>query len=201
MCNEKDIYKTRATLLEKIRDKHDDEAWEEFVYYYEKFIYVICRSMNLNHHDTEEVVQKVLLLSWNKLPEFKYDGKKKFRGWLCQMTKYTVKDFYKSVKCYNNKKNNIAINNESQNIISSLPEIEKIAEKEWETYIASLAFMNIKTNFSDKVINIFEKLLEGGTPSSIAKEMQIPPNTISVYKKRVSATLRDEIKRLKYELG
>ena len=201
MSDKKDTYKTRVTLLAKIRDQHDDSAWEDFVFYYEKFIYVICRRMNLNHHDTEEVVQKVLLLSWNKLPEFVYDDNKKFRGWLCQMTMYKVKDFLKAARRYENKVDNLAVYKNIENKLSTLPDIEKIAEQEWETYIASMALMNIKDNFSTKVMDVFQQLLRGQSPSRVANEMGIPANTVSVYKKRVSAKLRDEIKRLNYELG
>ena len=50
-------------------------------------------------------------------------------------------------------------------------------------------------------MNVFLKISEGGTPSTISEDMGIPPNTVSVYKKRVTAKLREEIKRLNYELG
>ena len=73
---------TRVTLLMRVKNQHDDKSWEDFVFYYKKkFIYIICRKMGLNHHDGEEVVQKVLLKLWDKLPEFEYDQGSRFRGW------------------------------------------------------------------------------------------------------------------------
>ena len=45
------IYKTRATLLEKIKDKYDEGSWHDFDFYYRNFIYILCRRMNLNHID------------------------------------------------------------------------------------------------------------------------------------------------------
>ena len=200
MDNQGDIYRTRETLLEKIRNKHDDESWEDFVYYYRKFIYIICRRMNLNHHDTEEIVQKVLLISWNKLPDFVYDDKKNFRGWLCHLTKNCVRDFYRVISRHNTKIEKAAAA-ESHNEITALPDIEQIAEEEWTTYIASMALMNIKDKFSDKVIEVFKKLKNGESPAAVSEEMDIPRNTIAVYKKRVIAKLREEIKRLNHELG
>lgn len=201
MNQDNDIYRTRETLLEKIKNKHDDKSWEEFVFYYRKYIYIICRRMKLNHHDAEEVVQQVLLYSWNKLPEFVYDEKKKFRGWLCQMSVNFVKNFYKRIKNHNNK-----ISKVSETIIPddpdcTTPDIEKIAEEEWNLYITTMAMMNIKYSFSEKVMDIFEKLIKGGTPTTISEETGIPPNTISVYKKRVTAKLSAEINRLNHEIG
>ena len=198
---EDDNYKTRQTLLQKVKNKHDDESWEDFVYYYKCFIYVVCRRMNLNHHDSEEIVQKVLLISWKKLPDFKYDSSKKFRGWLCDLTFKCVKDFYRAVKRYNNKLKNASEKQQSLDFDTNETEIEKIAEEEWTSYIASMALMNIKDKLSDKMLKVFEMLTKGGTPSSISEEMGIPPNTISVYKKRVIAKLSEEINRLNHELG
>ena len=38
-------YKTRETLLAKLKNKHDDASWEDFVYYYKSYIYIICRKI------------------------------------------------------------------------------------------------------------------------------------------------------------
>ena len=195
-------YHTRETLLEKIKNQHDDKSWEEFVFYYKHFIYIICRRMNLTHHDAEEVVQKVLVKVWNTLPGFEYDKRRRFRGWLCQVTGNCVKDFYRYQKRQATKIEN-ASNDESYNPMDkvSMPDISDIAEKEWETYIANMALNNIRPKFSEKVIEIFLKLSEGSTPKDISAEMDIPANTVSVYKKRITAKLCEEIRRLNFELG
>ena len=67
-----DPCQTRETLLERIRNRHDEQSWEDFVYYYKQYIYIICRRMGLNHHDAEEIVQKVMQL------QDKWDGKDQF---------------------------------------------------------------------------------------------------------------------------
>ncbi len=194
-------YRTRQTLLMRIKDKHDDSSWEDFTFYYSKFIYIICRRMNLNHHDSEEIVQKVLLISWKKLPEFNYNSKKNFRGWLCNLTVMCVKDFYRSIKSYSTRIDKIALNEEILDSTSHHSEIDNIAEEEWRNYIASMALMNIKNQFSENVIEIFQKLAKGQTPMEISQEMNVPTNTITVYKKRVIEKLRAEIDRLNFELG
>lgn len=202
MTADDNTYKTRETLLEKIKNKHDDESWEDFVFYYKNFIYILCRRMNMNHHDSEEIVQKVLLISWNKLPEFEYDKKQNFRGWLCQVTKNCVKDFFRFTNRQNTKVENASKDSSTNPLHNvTVPDIEKIAEEEWNTYIASMALVNIKDKFSKKVIDVFLKLSEGGTPSSVGEELGLPSNTVSVYKKRVTAALCKEIRRLNHELG
>jgi RNA polymerase sigma factor (sigma-70 family) len=202
MSDAQENYHTRETLLEKIKNQHDDASWEDFVFYYKHYIYIICRRMNLQHHDAEEVVQKVLLKVWNSLPGFEYDKRRRFRGWLCQVTGNCVRDLYRHAKRQSTKIENAA-NDESYNPTDkvTLPDIEIIAEKEWETYIANMAMDNIRPKFSAKVIEIFLKLSEGKLPKDISEEMDVPANTVAVYKKRVTAKLCEEIRRLNIELG
>ena len=70
MNSDKEQFCTRETLLAKIKNRHDDDSWEDFVYYYKSYIHIICRKMNVSFHDTEEIVQKVLIIAWKKLPNF-----------------------------------------------------------------------------------------------------------------------------------
>ena len=93
MCIVEDNHLTRQTLLERIRIQKDDKSWEEFVLYYRHFLYIICRRMNLSHHDSEEVVQKILLKIWNAIDNFEYDKSKRFRSWLYSVTRNAVRDF------------------------------------------------------------------------------------------------------------
>ena len=199
MSEEDDTYRTRVTLLERIKDKQDEHSWEEFVYYYKNFLYLLCRKVNLNHHDSEEIIQKVLLSAWKNLPEFDYDEKQNFRGWLCVVTKNAIIDFIKHKQRQKSKIDNatkvdfIATKN--------LPEIEKIAEEQWKAYVTDMAIDNLRGEVSDQLIDIFLKFINGATISSVSEELGLPPNTVSVYKKRIIAKLSKEIRRLNYELG
>ena len=199
---EKDSLRTRHTLLEKVKDKHDEESWGEFVYYYKGFIYILCRRMKLNHHDAEELVQKVLVNSWNSLPEFQYDDNRKFRSWLSAVTRNEVRNYFRYVS-RQNKKVEKAVDDVHCEIsrYETEPALEKLAEDEWQTYIVSMAFNNIKDDFSEAVIEAFLKLSKGVSNINVAREMGIPRNTVAVYKKRVTAKLSKEIRRLNHELG
>ena len=47
-------YVTRYTLLQRAQDQDDSVAWQEFIDFYKNYIYVIIRSMGINHHDCED---------------------------------------------------------------------------------------------------------------------------------------------------
>ena len=199
----KSTYKTRVTLLQKLKDSHDDVAWADFAYYYRNYIFNIARRMNLGHDDANEIVQLVLLKSWNKLGEFNYDSEKgRFRGWLCRVTGNEIRNYYRD-----QKKRYVSIEEfKTEDGRSTLeqftePEIEKIAEEEWEDYVPRLAWKNISGSFEDNARRTYEMFLEGRTPEEIAGKLGISKNTVYVHKNRIREKLIPEIKRLKVELG
>ena len=186
---------TRLTLLEKIRDRHDEQSWEDFVDTYRPYLYSICRQMNVEHYDAEELTQDVLVKLWEKLPEFQYSKNGRFRGWLCRVTGNAVKNFFRGTQRRKERHEKY-----SQNEISD-PEIEKIAEDSWKKYAVVRAMENIKPLFPDLVIKTFELLNEGKRRPEVAKELNIPANRVSIYKERVLRRLTAEIRRLDQEWG
>lgn len=198
-----DNWVTRVTLLAKLSDRHDDSAWRDFVAYYRGFIYGLIRRMGLAHHDAEEVVQLVLLKSWDKLPEFEYDpGKGRFRGWLGRVTANAVKNYFRS-----GNRRPVALENEEglaideRDFFSTEADIERLAEEEWNEYLPKLAWKNISSNFGDKVRQTYVLLGEGRTPEEIGRELGIATGSVYVYKKRIQEKMIPEMRRLEKELG
>jgi RNA polymerase sigma-70 factor (ECF subfamily) len=74
---------TSPTLLRRLRNAHDREAWERFVELYTPVLYRWARRSGLADPDACDVLQDIFLLLFEKLPEFAYDPQKgRFRGWL-----------------------------------------------------------------------------------------------------------------------
>ncbi len=194
---------TRFTLLQKIKNCQDDQSWEEFVNYYQGYIYAVVLNMNINYHDTQDLVQAVLLKAWKNLPSFEYDpGKGRFRGWLTTVTKNTVKRFLQKKarqldSCEAEKKAELQQYLEEV----SIPDIEDIAQKEWEAYISKMAWENISSDLAETVQLVFERLMNGEKPKDIAEDLGFAENTVHVYKKRVQKRMCKEILRLEAELS
>ena len=198
-----DSYQTRQTLIQKIRDKYDDQAWEEFVYFYRRYIYVIIRNMHISHHDAEDLGQQVLVKVWQGIKNFDYQpGKHRFRGWLCTVTKNTVINY---IKLKSNQMTNLSGSekNDLQLYLHgiSLPEIDKVARDEWENYLADLAMTKVKKLFQPQVMEAFTLFAAGRPAQEVADQLQLPLNTVHVYKKRVQNALLKEVQNLNQMLG
>ena len=78
---------TSASLLIRLQSAHSDTvAWNRFVDLYTPLIYFWARKMGLQSSDASDLVQDVLTTLIRKLPEFRHDPDKSFRGWLRTVT-------------------------------------------------------------------------------------------------------------------
>ena len=195
-------YNTRQTLIYRLK-QDDHSAWEEFVKAYSKYIYVIIRSMNIRHHDAEDLQQTVFSKAMAGLPKFEYNPEKsRFRSWIIVITKNAVRNF-KALKVNQIEQLDGSGCEDLQQYVSGIKDsdVEKQAEKEWQNYLVNMALENLKDNFQDHVLKTFMYILEGMTPIEVAHKMDQPLNTVHKYKKRVENALFREIKRLNYELS
>src|SRR5437016_1883156 len=77
---------TPASLLERLRQPSETEAWTRFVKLYTPFIYSWARGTGLQPADSLDLVQDVLTALIEALPDFSYDRHKSFRAWLRTVT-------------------------------------------------------------------------------------------------------------------
>lgn len=90
---------------------------------------------------------------------------------------------------------------DNSSMYSELPEIEKIAEKEWKRYISKLAWESISKKFKPHVTQAFLMTVQSIPVSEIVLKLGIAESTVYVYKCRVQRELRLEIVRLNRLLG
>ncbi len=88
---------TRASLLLRLRDSQDHEAWVEFVEIYEPAIYRQLRKCGLQDADTRELTQELFvavnrhIATWEPAKE-----RGSFRGWLRRVARNLVINWMKN---------------------------------------------------------------------------------------------------------
>ena len=196
-----DPYNTRATLIQRVQNQQDEQSWAEFVEVYRRYIYAIIRSMNISEHDTEDILQQVLINLWNSLPKMDCQKIKRFRSWLSTVTKNCVTDFIRKRTREANRLEKAAKDNTLIYLKTiRLPEIDSIAEREWEIHLTNLALNNIEPLFSGKAVAAFRLTLQGRSVEEIATELDLKENSVYRLKNRVKERLIQEIVHLRTEL-
>jgi len=196
-------YLTRQTLIAKIRNQHDDKSWEEFVYFYERYIFVVVNKMGVSYDNCEDLVQRVLLALWEKLPDFEYmPDKCKFRTWMNKIIKHVVISYFRKSQRHQNDIKRAALQHINDKVEDfDLPDIYEVAETEWKVHVSNLAWENIKDEFTGKAADCFLMFSEGKGIEDICDELDIKKNTAYVFRNRVQEKLHKEIRRLDRELS
>ena len=192
------MQQTRQTLIERLKDKYDEESRQTFTQIYQRYIYVVIRRMNISHSETEDLVQEVLFKIWNKLPDFNYaPDKAKFRTWLSTVIKNKVLNYLEKQKSHAGKIDKAA---KQPAKTTTSNDIEEVMEKEWQNYITNMAMERIKGSFPGQALKVFELTLDGKSIQEIAESLGIKENTVYRSKNRVKARLVNEIALLRLEL-
>lgn len=153
-----DEWKTRQSLLMRAKDPSDEEAWAEFVKYYERFIFHLLHRMNINADDFNDLVQDILVKLWKNLKSYDVE-KAKFRTWLAGVVRNAVYDYFSR-----EKRRSVTLEKE-QEITSRLyntsaNDMEVMIEKEWISYLSGLAMDRMQKVFSGDAA-LFNRRLQG----------------------------------------
>ncbi len=81
---------TRASLLLRLCDSEDHEAWVEFVTLYEPIIYRLMRQNGLQDADARDVMQELLLTVSRSIDRWEPREGGSFRGWLRRVARNLV---------------------------------------------------------------------------------------------------------------
>src|SRR5438067_13415364 len=90
---------TRVTLLTRLRDGQDGEAWREFFQLYGPVVYGFARNRGLQDADAADLMQEVLRGIARNAAKMEYDPKRgTFRGWLYTVTRNKIYNFLNGQK-------------------------------------------------------------------------------------------------------
>lgn len=82
---------TNESLLIRVRDAQDHEAWRMFVDLYAPLIHRYCRRLGLQPDDAHDATQDVFCLVSREIRRFDYDpARGTFRGWLGKIAWQTI---------------------------------------------------------------------------------------------------------------
>lgn len=185
---------TRQTLLFKIRDQYNDQAWNEFDKIYRPFIASLIIKMKVD--DVDDMLQDTMIKCWKTLPEFEYKPDQgQFKSWLARMVYYNVISKNRVQK----RRQELIEEYVQKDLVP--PEIEEMADSEWKDFISSKAWEKVSADLSENMKNVYELVLKNKDVSEIADILEMKENTVYRYRQRVEEKLVKEMRWLLRDLG
>ena len=192
---------TRATLLLRLRDSNDHDAWSDFLQDYGPMLYRFVRSRGLQDADAADIVQDVFRRVGTAINRLEYDKEKGgFRAWLFTITRNRLYTYFEKRKRTGPTGNDTA----QLELLSQSPDDRNELSEQWELEhlrsLAAIAMETVREHSDPKTWSAFRiTAVDGRSAAEAAKELSMSTGAIYVAKSRVSARLRDEIQRLQNE--
>jgi RNA polymerase sigma factor (sigma-70 family) len=192
-----ELLNTRPSLLVRLRDAADQEAWRQFVGLYVPLVYTLARKRGLQDADAANVAQEVFLKVSMAIKQFEYDpGRGSFRGWFLTLVRNELHDYLAQQR----KKLRGSGNSATLALLEELPcpeEEEALWEREYEQRIFAWAVEQVRPHFKEPTWQAFWQVaVEGKSGVEVAQALGMTVGAVYVAKCRVQARLRAEIQDL-----
>lgn len=191
---------TSGTLLIRLREFDDREAWNEFVERYTPRIYTWCRRYRLQESDASDVTQEVLGKLVKSIRSFQYDPHRgSFRGWLKTVTHNAIRDFLDDATRSGRGSGDTQVNSAMAAIQApeAIGELASILEHEAEQEVLREAEARVQLRVKPHIWEIYRLLSQASVSATeVASRLTLPVAEVYVAKSRVLKLLRDEVEKL-----
>jgi RNA polymerase sigma factor (sigma-70 family) len=189
-----DAPSTHPSLLRRLRDLRDREAWSLFVEAYAPPVYQYARGQGLQDADAADLTQDVLQGVVGAIDRFVYDpAAGTFRGWLFTLARRRVADFM--------RRRATVPEGADDSVLQNVPSRDAEDESRWSDSIRgrllALAIRQVQVDVSPTTWQAFEATALGGRPGKqVAAELGLSVAAVYLARSRVLARLKEIIHEL-----
>jgi RNA polymerase sigma-70 factor (ECF subfamily) len=192
------IPETRASLLIRLRQPGNQEAWREFASLYEPLIYRLAARKGFQHADAQDLLQDVLVAIARGIDRLEIgEDKGRFRGWLFRISRNLIVNAIE-------KRQRLVVGSGDSDICERLAQEPAISPQEQTAYILEFrrelfhwAARGIRPEFQPATWDLFWRTSVEGEPiADTARELGLSLGAAYAARCRVLARLRKKIEEL-----
>lgn len=178
-----DSPETRLSLIGRLHDKSDEDAWTEFAQTYEPLILAVARKRGLQHADAVEVAQDVLNRVARSIDKWEPDPSKgTFRAWLYRVTRNLTIDHLRRNRRWHTAKELDAIDE----IPNPTDEESLEFRLEYERQLFKSTAAEVRSSFQEENWQAFWLTsVEGHSIDQVAEQLGITKGKVYVARSRV----------------
>ena len=189
---------TRVSLLLRLREAQDAEAWSQFTDIYGPLVFNFGRRCGMQEADAADLVQEVMGQIARSIAKFEYDPQLgKFRSWLYKIAKRAAGRQWSKRQRQPQGTGDTAIVETLQHIPDDNVDGEKLWEQQYQTQLLTWATEQIRDQFQPHTWQAFWRTaVEGQTPQAVAEQLAWNVGSIYVAKNRVMKRLTAKIREV-----
>lgn len=194
---------TRNSLIVRLSDGCDAEAWDQFVSIYEPLVYRLARSKGFQDADAREIVQEVLLAVSRAVERWQPDAELgRFRDWLFRiarnlMINYMTRRHHQSIASGDSRIGDLM----NQQVDSSSDE-SVMFDLEHRREVFRWAAECVQTQVKEATWQAFWLTsVEQSSIAAAAKSLGISIGAVHIARSRVRCRLRDQVLQWDDEKG
>jgi RNA polymerase sigma factor (sigma-70 family) len=192
---------TRQSLLVRLRDRADEQAWADFTELYGPLVHRLARRKGLQEADAQDLVQEVFSAVALAIERYDVDPNRgSFRGWLSRIARNLIIDLLAARR----RQPRGTGDTDAQRLSEAQPgpagEDPALFEAEYRRHLVLGAAGRVRGEFSEVAWQAFWRAgVEGHPPREVAQALGICLGTVYQYKSRAVVRIRREIERMGWE--
>lgn len=195
---------TRNSLLLRLSNKLDIEAWDQFVAIYQPLVFRLARSKGFQEADAQDIVQEVMIAVSRAIHRWEPDPTRgRFRDWLFRIARNLMINFLTRRK-YQSLGQAAALDDllaEHPDPNGSGEEASREFELEYRRELFCIAAKKVSLQVRPNTWEVFRlTAIELHPIVDVAKELDMTEGAVLVARCRVLARLRKEVKLLEVGL-
>jgi RNA polymerase sigma-70 factor (ECF subfamily) len=182
---------TASSLLVRLRDPADQDAWQRMNALYSPLLLDWCRRYDVPNADAYDLVQEVLLTVVRELPDFQYDrARGTFRGWLRTILVNRLRYYRRSSRFRGRAE---YFDHLLDQLADDRSGLSQIWEQEHQQSILARLLELVRDEFEPTTWAAFLAVsVDGADPADVATRLELTPNAVRIAKCRVLRRLQQE---------
>ena len=195
------VPETRNSLILRLPDRADVEAWDEFVAIYEPLVYRLTRTKGFQDADAREIVQEVLVAVCRAVDKWEPDPQRgRFRDWLFKIARNLMINFLTRRQTRPLGTGQSGMMEWLEGNHAATPEESATFDLEYRREVFHWAAEQVRERVKDRTWSAFwRSSVDGRSIADTASELEMSVGAVHIARSRVLGRLRATVKKFESE--